>query len=91
MPRKLKQELPKWANIYGPDPRPGDERFGTWPRETLLRMDADFTAALIVAIRSGERSERVRLSVHGHHSCSVWDGSRVQNRHRSERIQPLMR
>ena len=55
MPRKLKQELPKWTNIYGPDPRPGDERFGTWPRETLLRMDADFTAALIVAIRRSGR------------------------------------
>ena len=27
----------------------------------------------------GERSEPVRLSVHGRHSCSVWDGSRVQN------------
>ena len=27
----------------------------------------------------GERSEPVRLSVRDHHSCSVYDGSRVQN------------
>jgi hypothetical protein len=59
-----KPELPKWANIYGSDPQPGDERFGTWPRETLLRMDADFTAALIVAIRSGrERAEAITATI----------------------------
>ncbi len=28
----------------------------------------------------GERSEPVRLSFRDHHSCSVYDGSRVQNR-----------
>ena len=37
----------------------------------------------------GERSEPVRLSVHGHHSCSVCDGSRVQNR-AVERTRALM-
>ena len=63
MPRN-KRELPKWANIYGSDPQPGDERFGPWPRETLLKMDADFIAALIVAIRSGrERAEAITATV----------------------------
>ena len=63
MPRN-KRELPKWANIYGSDPQPGDERFGPWPRETLLKMDADFITALIVAIRSGrERAEAITATV----------------------------
>ena len=63
MPRN-KRELPKWADLYGSDPQPGDERFGPWPRETLLKMDADFRAALIVAIRSRrERAEAITATV----------------------------
>ncbi len=63
MPRNGR-ELPKWANIYGFDSQPGDERFGPWPRETLFKMDADFKAALIVAIRSGrERAEAITATV----------------------------
>jgi hypothetical protein len=34
-------------------PEPGDELVGGWPREQLIRMDADFCAAMERAISRG--------------------------------------
>ncbi len=59
MPGKLDPKaLPKWQRIRGgSDPQPGDER-GQWMRESLVRMNNDFTAAMQRAIADGR--ERLR-------------------------------
>jgi hypothetical protein len=35
-------------------PQPGDEAVGTWPREQLVRMDADFCERMNRAIAAGK-------------------------------------
>jgi hypothetical protein len=60
------------------DAQPGDEN-GTWTRERLERMDADFCHALERAIRSG--AERVGEGKRGYKCFYTQEGGRYAAAH----------
>ena len=58
---------------------PGDEVCGTWTREELLKMDANFTSAVATAIRNGqENPAAVSATVRIARSKAVVEAAAIQ-------------